>query len=64
MHRSITYFDLYLQFLEKFQPDVVMNLLTYVFSAYLRMEARARGIPVVYALRNGLILLMLLCTVI
>lgn len=47
-------FDLYLQFLEKFQPDVVMGYSGDVFSAYLRMEARARGIPVVYALCNGL----------
>lgn len=47
-------FDLFLQFLEKFQPDVVMGYSGDVFSAYLRHEAAYRGIPVVYALCNGL----------
>ena len=47
-------FDLFIQFLEKFQPDVVMGYSGDVFSAYLRREAASRGIPYVYALCNGL----------
>ena len=47
-------FDLFVQCLEKFQPDVVMGYSGDIFSAYLRREAQARGIPVVYALCNGL----------
>ena len=47
-------FDLFVQFLEIYQPDVVMGYSGDVFSAYLRHEARVRGIPVVYALCNGL----------
>ena len=47
-------FDLFVQFLEKFQPDVLMGYSGDIFSAYLRHEAHTRGIPVVYALCNGL----------
>lgn len=47
-------FDLYLQLIEKFQPDVIMGYSGDVFSAYLRHEAKVRGISVVYALCNGL----------
>ncbi len=47
-------FDLFVQFLEKFNPDVVIGYSGDCFSALVRHEAKARGIPVVYALCNGL----------
>lgn len=47
-------FDFFIQLLEQFQPDVVMGYSGDIFSAYLRHEAQVRGIPVVYALCNGL----------
>ncbi len=47
-------FDFFIQLLEKFQPDVIMGYSGDLFSCYLRHEAQARGIPVVYALCNGL----------
>ena len=47
-------FSVFVQFLEKFQPDVVMGYSADLFSCILRHEAKIRGIPVVYALCNGL----------
>lgn len=47
-------FDLFVQLLDKFQPDMVMGYSGDVFSQYLRHEAHARGISVAYALHNGL----------
>ena len=47
-------FDLFVQLLDKFQPDLVMGYSGDVFSQYLRHEAHARGIAVAYALHNGL----------
>lgn len=47
-------FDLFVQFLEKFNPDVVIGYSGDCFSALVRHEAKVRGIPVVYALCNGL----------
>ena len=47
-------FDLFVQFLEKFNPDVLIGYSGDCFSALVRHEAKARGIPVVYALCNGL----------
>lgn len=47
-------FDLFVQLLEKFQPDVVMGYSGDFASAYARLEAQTRGIPCVYALHNGL----------
>lgn len=46
-------FDLFQQLLEKFQPDVVMGYSGDIFSTVVRMEAQARGIPVVYVLHNS-----------
>ena len=47
-------FDLYVQLLDKFQPDLVMGYSGDVFSQYLRHEAHVRGMAVAYALHNGL----------
>lgn len=47
-------FDLFVQLLDKFQPDMVMGYSGDVFSQYLRHEAHVRGISVSYALCNGL----------
>ena len=47
-------FSVFVQFLEKFQPDVVMGYSADLFSCILRHEAKIRGMPVVYALCNGL----------
>lgn len=47
-------FDLYVQLLDKYQPDLVMGYSGDVFSQYLRHEAHVRGISVAYALHNGL----------
>lgn len=47
-------FDLYLQLLEQFQPDLVMGYSGDIYSMMLWREARVRGIPVAYAVHNGL----------
>ena len=47
-------FDLFVQLLDKYQPDLVMGYSGDVFSQYLRHEAKSRGIAVAYALHNGL----------
>ena len=49
-----TIFDLYLQLLDKFQPDMVMGYSGDIFSSGLRREAKMRGMTVAYALHNGL----------
>ena len=46
-------FLLYAQMLEQYEPDLVMTYSADIFSSVMRSEARARGIPVVYALCNG-----------
>lgn len=47
-------FSVYVQLLERFQPDMVLGYSGDLFSTVLRREAQSRGIPVVYALCNGL----------
>lgn len=44
----------YTGLLEQYQPDLVMGYSGDLFTSVLWMEAQARGIPVVYALCNGL----------
>ena len=47
-------FNIFSQFLEKYQPDLIMGYSGDFFSCYARHEAHVRGIPLVYAICNGL----------
>lgn len=47
-------FSIYVKLLQEYQPDVIIGYSGDFFSAFLRQEAAARGIPSVYALCNGL----------
>lgn len=49
-----TIFDLFLQLLDKYQPDMIMGYSGDMFSVSLRREAKIRGMTIVYALHNGL----------
>ena len=46
-------FNLFLQVLEQFDPDLMVGYSGDVFSCSLRHEAKARGVSVAYALCNG-----------